>query len=336
MGQDAYGHLPQAVFPGRIHVVRTETAALGALLSLRRHRAVGLDTESRPAFRRGESYPISLIQVATHRHAYLFQVRAGSPFRALKRLVEDPGLTKVVQGAQEESRGLRRDLGIAAQSLVDLPTVAKAAGYRSLNLRALAAEALGIRISKSAQRSDWSRPDLTPQQIAYAAVDAWACLAVYERIDTGGPPEPDRELCVLPATPRDAAEVAALVRELARSTNETSPVDERSVRTFLRRPGCGALLARRSGATLGMVSYTVRPNLYHAADCCLIEELIVSGNARRQGVGRALLEAVTRMARERRCAEISVSTGTDNREALAIYRSAGYTDEAVLLERHFP
>jgi ribonuclease D len=127
-------------------------------------------------------HPISLVQIATHRHAFLYRVRPGSPYRSLKRLIENPTVSKIVQGATEETRELRRDLGIEARGFVDLPTVAKAAGFSELNLRALAASALGIRISKAAQRSDWSRLELTQAQLEYAATDAWACLAVHERI----------------------------------------------------------------------------------------------------------------------------------------------------------
>jgi ribonuclease D len=337
MGTDPYGHLEPGGFPGKIHFVDTEAKALRASLALRRTRTVGLDTESRPSFRKGEIFPISLVQIATREHAFVFQVRPGAPYRSLKRLIEDPSVRKIVQGATEESREIRRDLGIEPRGFVDLPTVARAAGYTELNLRALTAATLGIRISKSMQRSDWSRPSLSRPQIEYAATDAWACLAVYEKIQSGaGPIGPEKGgLLIRAASGRDADAIVALIQELAATIHEKSPLGASGVHEYLRSPSCFVLLAELGGRVAGLASYSVRPNLYHARDCCLIEELVVSARARRTGIGRALLEAAIGDAEKRGCAEISVTTSAGNRGARALYRSVGLTDEALLLERHF-
>jgi ribonuclease D len=174
--------VPPGGFRGKITLVDTEAKALRASILLLGVRTLGLDTESRPSFRRGENYPIALVQIATHKRAFLYRVRPDAPYRSLKRLIENPRIRKIVQGAREEARELRRDLGIEARGFVDLPTAAKAAGHTELNLRALAARVLGIRITKSAQRSNWANPELSTAQIEYAATDAWACLAVYEKL----------------------------------------------------------------------------------------------------------------------------------------------------------
>jgi ribosomal protein S18 acetylase RimI-like enzyme len=307
---------------------------------LRRERTLGLDTESRPSFRRGEFHPISLVQIASHSHAFLFQVRPGAPFRSLKRIVENAAVRKIVQGAAEEARELRRDLGIEARGFVDLPTVARAAGYTELNLRALAAAALGIRISKAAQRSDWSRPDLSDGQLLYAATDAWACLAVHDKIGSRvESPATSRRgadgLVIRRATESDADAVVALVRELAAGMSESTPLGAPGARAYLSNPACAVFVGERGGRVLGMASLSVRPSLYHGRDCGLVEELVVTAEERGLGLGRALLEAAVREAERRGCAEVSVSTLPGNAAALSLYRSAGLTDEAVLLEKHF-
>jgi ribonuclease D len=46
-------------------------------------------------------------------------------------------------------------------------------------VRTLAAAFLGFRISKGNKTSNWAAAHLTPQQIAYAAMDAWACRELY-------------------------------------------------------------------------------------------------------------------------------------------------------------
>ena len=133
----------------------------------------------------------------------------------------------------------------------------------------------------------------------------------------------------------DAAAVSRLVGELAASIGESSPVTEPYASSWLAAPGTVAFVAARGGEVLGLATCSVRPNLYHAAPCCLIEELVVTGAARGSGIGAALVDRVVAFAKASGCAEISVSTGTGNRGALSLYHRAGFTDEAILLERHF-
>ncbi len=132
----------------------------------------------------------------------------------------------------------------------------------------------------------------------------------------------------------DEASIADLVRELARSAGESSPVSPATVREFLEFPGCGILLAEESGQALGLLSYSLRPNLYHAARCCMIEELVIREGARGRGLGDSLLRELFRRVTAPGCAEISVSTMTDNLGAQRFYRAHGLVDEAVLLEKH--
>jgi ribosomal protein S18 acetylase RimI-like enzyme len=95
------------------------------------------------------------------------------------------------------------------------------------------------------------------------------------------------------------------------------------------------LLADLNGKVVGLISYTLRPNLYHSALCGVIEELVVSEASRGQGIGHALIAEVITRLQALECAEISVSTLMENRDAQRFYRSHGLVDEAILLERHF-
>ena len=132
----------------------------------------------------------------------------------------------------------------------------------------------------------------------------------------------------------DAAVVVAFITELAESEGEHSPISETYVAEYLAHPGNRVLLAKRDQEVVGLISYSMRPNLYHAGDSCLIEELIVSQRTRGSGVGRALMEEVIQRCISAGCAEISVSTMPDNERAIAFYRKLGFTDQAVFLERH--
>lgn len=185
LSKEAINALPLGGFAGRIEVVESAAAAeacaaLRAGAALGGRRALGFDTESRPAFRRGEQHPIALVQLATAELACLFRIdpQAG-PAAALRELLEDGAVVKVAQGPAAEVRELQERWGIAARPVVDLIPTARDAGCAPLSLRGLAAAYLGIRISKGAQTSNWAAPRLSPRQQRYAATDAWACREIY-------------------------------------------------------------------------------------------------------------------------------------------------------------
>jgi ribosomal protein S18 acetylase RimI-like enzyme len=143
------------------------------------------------------------------------------------------------------------------------------------------------------------------------------------------------EIEIREAGPADAAVVTELVRELARSGGEHSPIEEDYARSYLEVEDSRVLLAVRGSEVVGLLSYSVRPNLFHAGPCGLVEELVVREGRRGQGVGGLLLRHLLERCRSAGCAEVSISTMPGNRAALALYRRLGFADEAVLLERHF-
>lgn len=133
----------------------------------------------------------------------------------------------------------------------------------------------------------------------------------------------------------DESLIIELIKELAEAVGEPSPVTEEYVRNYLGFPGSGVLLAEEDSKAIGLLSYSVRPNLYHAASSGLIEELVVARSARGRGVGSALLTDLIRRLESMGCAEVSVSTMSDKEGAQRFYRSHGLVDEAVFLEKHF-
>ena len=144
----------------------------------------------------------------------------------------------------------------------------------------------------------------------------------------------ETQLHIRPARPGDEAAIVALVRELSDSGGWHTPIEQEYVRTYLANPHCGVLLAADGGRIVGLLSYTVRPNLFHAGDTALVEELIVHDLDRGRGVGGALLVALMDFARARGCVEVSVTTMPDNEDAQRFYRSHGLVEEALFLERH--
>jgi ribosomal protein S18 acetylase RimI-like enzyme len=137
------------------------------------------------------------------------------------------------------------------------------------------------------------------------------------------------------ATRADAPAIVDLVRSQALADGETSPLTEDYVSYYLSTPTSGILLAVDNDRVAGLLSYSARPDLYHAGECYLIEELVVVEEKRSQGIGGLLIERLLADARQKGCAEVAVGVMPDNIRAQEFYRRHGLVDEAMLLERHF-
>jgi ribosomal protein S18 acetylase RimI-like enzyme len=143
------------------------------------------------------------------------------------------------------------------------------------------------------------------------------------------------DITIRDAQPKDSAAVVHLIAELAATAEERSPVTEAYVRRYLSSSRSRALLAELEGDVVGLLRSSIRPDLYHAADACLIEELVVQETARGQGVGSALLTELLSRLGSSGCAEVSVAAMPDNIRAIRFYRAHGLVEEAVFLETHF-
>lgn len=162
-----------------VHVIRNREQLDGALHALGREKILGFDTETRPAFHKGQSFPPSLIQLAGHKSVYIFQLRHTKFPRKLREILAAPEIIKAGVALEQDVVALLELGSFKHAGFVDLGLVAKKAGIKNHGLRGMAAAVLGYRISKRAQRSNWSRESLTPAQVGYAAMDAWVSRELY-------------------------------------------------------------------------------------------------------------------------------------------------------------
>ena len=137
------------------------------------------------------------------------------------------------------------------------------------------------------------------------------------------------------ARPEDASVVVRLIRELAAADGESTPITDSYAIRYLNAPSNGVLLAKANGEAVGLISYSVRPNLYHAGYSASIDELVVSSGYRHQGVGGVLIEHLLAHLEAMGCVEVSVTTMPGNDGAQRFYRAHGLVDEALFLEKHF-
>ncbi len=173
-------------YEGPISCVDTPDLLLAALTDIRTERVVGFDTETRPAFRKGESYLPSLVQVATARMVYIFPLRDPDTHGVIAEMLEAPGTTKAGVAVAHDLRTLKQVFPFNEKNIVDLGIVAKRNHYGQSGVRNLAGMFLGFRIPKGAKTTNWSAPQLTPAQIIYAATDAWVCRELYLKFEADG------------------------------------------------------------------------------------------------------------------------------------------------------
>lgn len=181
MSADEINACPIAAWQGGITLVRDEAAAEKAFMVLQREDVLGFDIEIRPSFKKGESHPPSLVQLAGSGEVFIFQLARLRFPGLLRRILADPGIVKAGVGVGPDLEKLRELGEFEAAGFVDLGRLAREAGVRNRGLRGLAAVLLGFRISKGCQRSNWAREHLTAKQLRYAATDAWVGRELFLR-----------------------------------------------------------------------------------------------------------------------------------------------------------
>jgi ribonuclease D len=183
---DALNELPVRRYEGPIHFIDTPALLHAARKDILAEAVVGFDTETRPAFRKGERYLPSLAQVATAQAVHIFPLRHADTHGLLAEMLAAAGIVKAGVSLAYDLRTLKEVFPFHERQVIDLGLVAKRRGYGQTGVRNLAGLLLGFRVPKGAKTTNWSAPRLTPAQIAYAATDAWACRELYLKFGAEG------------------------------------------------------------------------------------------------------------------------------------------------------
>ncbi len=186
ISRESMAALPVRRYEGRVCVVATRTELTDALDDIRKERVVGFDTETRPAFKKGERYDPALVQVATAQAVYLFQLRRVDVIPGLAELLSAPGIVKAGVAVARDLLELKEVFSFAEKNIIDLGAQARRRGLEQTGVRNLAGIFLGYRVAKGSRTSNWAAATLTPAQIAYAATDAWICRELYLRLEDLG------------------------------------------------------------------------------------------------------------------------------------------------------
>ena len=174
--------LPRVLFEGRIVVILTESEAQKAVDYLLSQPILGVDTETRPSFKKGRANKVALLQVASHEVCFLFRLNQLGISPAVKRLLEDKKVPKIGLSWHDDLNMLHKSGDFETGYFIDLQNHVREIGVEDLSLQKLYANFFGQKISKRERLTNWEADILNDKQKQYAATDAWACIMLYEEL----------------------------------------------------------------------------------------------------------------------------------------------------------
>lgn len=185
ISKEEISELPVEVFEGEIIVVDTNEEVDKAIEYLKLFPVVGFDSETRPAFKKGKSYKVALIQLATENKCFLFRLNTIDFPESLATFLSDNKIKKIGLSLKDDFSAIRKRISsFKPESFVELQTVAKNVGIKEAGLQKIYAILFGKKISKSQRLSNWEAQELSSAQKMYASIDAWACLKIYNKLTT--------------------------------------------------------------------------------------------------------------------------------------------------------
>lgn len=174
--------LPRVLFSGRIIVIDNEKDVDKAVKYLLSSKIIGIDTETRPSFRKGVYHKVALLQASTHSVCFLFRLNVMGFPTSLLRLVEDMSVIKVGISLHDDLMMIGKRAKFKKGNFIDLQDLIKNFGIEDMSLQKLYANLFHERIVKREQLSNWEAIELSERQKLYAATDAWACIKIYEKM----------------------------------------------------------------------------------------------------------------------------------------------------------
>lgn len=214
--KEKLNELPQVTFEGRIIVILTPEDAHKAVSYLLdgRHNLLGVDTETRPSFHKGEQHKVSLLQVSTEDTCFLFRLNHTDMTPDIVKLLENTRVPMIGLSWHDDLLSLRKRKEFTPGRFIDLQDVAEEIGIEDKSLQKIYANVFHQKINKRQRLTNWDADVLNEKQKQYAAIDAWACVLLYKeimRLKESG----DYQLIVSPTLPPEGEEKSAVGKECA-------------------------------------------------------------------------------------------------------------------------
>ena len=172
-------------FQGDITLVDTPEGVTRAMADISCHAVIGFDTETRPSFQKGKVYKVALMQLSTVDHCWLIRLnKVGIP-PELREFIENPEIQKIGLSVHDDFHVMHRSAEFEPRGFVDLQKIVPQFKIADISLQKIYAIIFGQKISKRQRLTNWEASSLTPEQMRYAALDAWACLKINTALTSG-------------------------------------------------------------------------------------------------------------------------------------------------------
>ena len=174
---------PKELFYGEIHLVNTPAAAERAVDFLKNCTMLGIDTETRPSFSKGQTHKVALLQVSTLEHCFLFRLNLTGLTLPIIMLLENPNIIKIGLSLKDDFMMLHKRAPFEPRGIIELQEYVRQFGIKEMSLQKIYAILFNQKISKTQRLSNWEAESLTMPQQLYAATDAWSCLRIYQLLE---------------------------------------------------------------------------------------------------------------------------------------------------------
>lgn len=188
ISKEELAELPIKEFSGSpVTVINEEQAEIAVRQIRATGLLVGFDTETRPSFQKGVTYKVCLVQLSVGSVCYLFRLNKikGLP-ACLKELLEDANVIKVGLSTHDDIKNLRKWGELEPRGFIELQSLVKNYGITEMSLAKIYALLFGMKLSKRQRLTNWEADQLNMKQLAYASLDAVACVEIYEALMTQG------------------------------------------------------------------------------------------------------------------------------------------------------
>ena len=123
------------------------------------------------------------MQISTDEACFLFRLnRIGIP-QSLKDFLVNDNILKIGLSLRDDFGAIRKRTDIKPANFLDLQNFVGQFGIEDASLQKIYAILFDKKISKGQRLSNWEADVLTEQQKKYAALDAWACLRIYNQLN---------------------------------------------------------------------------------------------------------------------------------------------------------
>lgn len=182
ISKEELNELPIRAFEGNIHLIDIAEKIADAVSYLKTVKVIGIDTETRPNFKKGQRNKVALLQLSDDSHCFLFRLNMVGLPKDIAMILERNDIKKVGAAIRDDIAALQKLTPFTPNGFVDIQKMVDAYGIEAKSLKKMSAIVLNFRISKSQQLSNWESSTLTPAQQLYAATDAWVSREIYVKL----------------------------------------------------------------------------------------------------------------------------------------------------------